>query len=197
MSEEQAKATELPPEGATEAPQGGKGAGGILKRYGSAIMVVVGVVTAGAVAYFVNAGLPFEHHASASRASLVPPEGVVYIDADRIMADVIAKMKTGQIAAQQSGEVGAIVGETIQSAAKAYGDRGYIVLSRYVLAAPARDDVTAPVEALVMKRISAYLATQKTAEAPSDTTGTQGAASPSEQAPIPVPGGAPGGATQP
>lgn len=152
MSDEQ-------PEAATEKPQASKRTA--WQRYGGVLMVVVGLLAAGGVSYFINAGVPFTHHGETRktmpRPDLAPPTGIVYIDSDKIMADVIQSLKTGQIEQQYAGQIGSIVGGTIQSAAQAYGDRGYVVLSRYVLAAPKRDDVTGQVETLVFKRVKAFL----------------------------------------
>lgn len=161
MSDEQ-------PETAIPQPMSGKKS--FWQRYGGVLMVVVGLVAAGGVSYFINAGVPFTHHGEtrkSSRPDLAPPAGIVYIDSDKIMADVIQSLKTGQIEQQYAGQIGSIVGGTIQSAAQAYGDRGYVVISRYVLAAPKRDDVTALVETLVFKRVKAFLEGQ-------NKLGTQG-----------------------
>lgn len=151
-------------------PQAKSGDKTFWQRYGGVLMIAVGLLAAGGVSYFINAGIPFTHQAEtrkSSRPDLAPPAGIVYIDSDKIMADVIQSLKTGQIEQQYAGQIGSIVGGTIQSAAQAYGDRGYVVISRYVLAAPKRDDVTAPVETLVFKRVKAFLEAQ-------NKLGTQG-----------------------
>ena len=134
---------------------------GLWPRFGYPVMVVLGILGAGAASFLVQTNWgSFWGHGGASVTVPGPVKvKVVYIDSGKIMADVIKNVTTngGGVSHRRAAEIGLAVGQTIQGIANAYAAKGDLVLSQNVLAAPASNNLTAMAEEAVMGRVNAIL----------------------------------------
>lgn len=124
------------------------------ERYGFTIMAVAGIVVAGLVSFAVQSGA-LAHWFSGSNDSAAGPQQVkvVYIDTGAILAHVLKEEANGMISQGRAAQVGHIVGSTIQEVADGYAEKGDLVLSRNVLAAPESNNLTGMVEKEVDARL--------------------------------------------
>lgn len=134
---------------------------GFWPRFGYPVMVILGVLGAGAASFLVqtNWGSFWGHSGTSVTAPGPVKVKVVYIDSGKIMADVIKNVTTngGGVSHRRAAEIGLAVGQTIQGIANAYAAKGDLVLSQNVLAAPASNNLTAMAEEEVMGRVNAIL----------------------------------------
>ncbi|MEY2335172.1 hypothetical protein [Acidithiobacillus ferrianus] len=134
---------------------------GFWPRFGYPVMVILGVLGAGAASFLVqtNWGSFWEHSGTSVTAPGPVKVKVVYIDSGKIMADVIKNVTTngGGVSHRRAAEIGLAVGQTIQGIANAYAAKGDLVLSQNVLAAPASNNLTAMAEEEVMGRVNDIL----------------------------------------
>ncbi|AEM49115.1 hypothetical protein Acife_3042 [Acidithiobacillus ferrivorans SS3] len=134
---------------------------GFWPRFGYPVMVILGILGAGAASFLVqtNWGSFWGHSGTSVTAPGPVKVKVVYIDSGKIMADVIKNVTTngGGVSHRRAAEIGLAVGQTIQGIANAYAAKGDLVLSQNVLAAPASNNLTAMAEEEVMGRVNAIL----------------------------------------
>ena len=134
---------------------------GFWPRFGYPVMVVIGILGAGAASFLVQAnwGYFWGHSGTSVTAPGPVKVKVVYIDSGKIMSDVIKNVTVngGGVSHRRAAEIGLAVGQTIQGIANAYAAKGDLVLSQNVLAAPASNNLTAMAEEEVMGRVNAIL----------------------------------------
>lgn len=141
--------------------------GSLLQRWGYPLMIVLGIVAAGAASFVVQDWNHLWGNSTHVTGTQAGPQHVkvVYIDSGKIMGDVIQKITAdGGLSHRDAAEIGLAVGSTIQDVAKVYAARGDLVLSRNVLAAPASNNLTRITESVVMKKVHHILAGQSDAQ---------------------------------
>jgi hypothetical protein len=134
---------------------------GFWPRFGYPIMVIIGIMGAGAASFLVQAnwGSFWGHNGTRVTAPGPVKVKVVYINSGKIMSDVIKNVTVegGGLSHRKAAEVGIAVGQTIQGIANAYAAKGDLVLSQNVMAVPASNNLTAMAEEEVMGRVNAIL----------------------------------------
>ena len=134
---------------------------GFWPRFGYPVMVILGILGAGAASFLVQAnwGSFWGHRGTSVTAPGPVKVKVVYIDSGKIMSDVIKNVTVNGsgVSHRRAAEIGLAVGQTMQGIANAYAAKGDLVLSQNVLAAPASNNLTAMAEEEVMGRVNAIL----------------------------------------
>ncbi len=131
---------------------------GFWERHSFTIMAVAGILVAGGVSFWFSGGHgPVPAAPSFTRSALQsrPKGSVLVLNAGVIMAAAVRYANAHSINAEQASQIGGVVGGTIEQAAQGYANRGYVVLSRGILAAPPSANITGAVQKIVMAKLNA------------------------------------------
>ncbi|MCL4526553.1 MAG: hypothetical protein M1492_08815 [Gammaproteobacteria bacterium] len=128
------------------------------ERHSFTVMAVAGILVAGTVSFWFSGGrgkVPAAPSFTRSALQSRPKGTVLVLNAGAIMASAARYANAHPIDAGQASQIGRVVGDTIEQAAQGYAQRGYVVLSRGILAAPPSANITGAVQKIVMAKLNA------------------------------------------
>ena len=128
------------------------------ERHSFSIMAIAGILIAGVVSFWFSGGhgkVPAAPSFTQAALQSRPKGSVLVLNAGVIMAAAVRYANAHSINAEQASQIGGVVGRTIEQAAHGYANRGYVVLSRGILAAPPSANITGAVQKIVMAKLNA------------------------------------------
>ena len=128
------------------------------ERHSFTVMAVAGILVAGTVSFWFSSGhgkVPAAPSFTRSALQSRPKGTVLVLNAGAIMASAVHYANAHPINAGQASQIGVVVGDTIEQAAQAYAQRGYVVISRGIMAAPPSANITGAVKKIVMAKLNA------------------------------------------
>lgn len=128
------------------------------ERHSFTVMAVAGILVAGTVSFWFSSGhgkVPEAPSFTRSALQSRPQGSVLVLNAGSIMASAVRYANAHPIDAGQASQIGVVVGNTIEQAAQTYAQRGYVVLSRGIMAAPPSANITGAVQKIVMAKLNA------------------------------------------